>query len=830
LNTLALIPLITSFFYLVLLVIGLPRAKNKAGTHFIYYLGVAALWSFTSFMLHIDKPPIGTTLFWNEVLVAALVWTLVAYYQFTLVFTERRAGVLLYLSYAALIAVTIFSLTGNIVIYSYVTNGNNHHALFPVANYCLLVAGVSLSAFVISLLVVKYRHSSDLNERNRSMYLFSGWGLLVLFTLSNYINAFTNYPLDQIGNLLNAIVISYAISRYRLLDIKFVARTGLAYIIMAAFVMGGGLGAFLVAKRLFPQTDLTSTALFVSVIFILLLACFRPLLHILQKAIDRIFYRQTYIYRQALQGFSIKMGHILDMNELSRELLSTLCNALETSFAVLFLEKGESGDFSSQFRFPAAQEKQKSILNADSPIVAWLDRNDQPLQPQELDRFPEMQGLWQSERTDIVDSGVQILFPVKSRGRLVCVLALGKKENGRAYSHEDLELVRLMANQAGIIIENAQLYTQATERANTDELTKLYNHRHFHERIEQEIARGSRFGTSFSLLLLDIDLFKSFNDIYGHLAGDQALRKVGQLIVSAIRNIDLAFRYGGEEFAIILPEARIDDGFKVAERIRKTVETGANSLPMPITVSIGVANWPTDGVLKEEIVGKADAALYRAKQNGRNRTCISSELLKPGSTLIGSELESKPTALSIIYALAATVDAKDSYTYGHSRKVSEYAVALGEAMKLSTDKISVLRAAGLLHDIGKIGIPDSILNKTTKLSHEEWEMVLTHPDLGVDILKHVIDLVNCLPAIKHHHEHFDGTGYPSGLKTNSIPLEARILSIADACDAMTSPRPYRPMMSLIDALEELKRCSGSQFDPALVEIFCGLMQSNAQKS
>jgi diguanylate cyclase (GGDEF)-like protein/putative nucleotidyltransferase with HDIG domain len=338
--------------------------------------------------------------------------------------------------------------------------------------------------------------------------------------------------------------------------------------------------------------------------------------------------------------------------------------------------------------------------------------------------------------------------------------------------------------------------------------------------MEQEIARGSRFGGTFSVIMLDIDLFKSYNDIYGHLAGDQVLRKVGHYLGSSIRTIDLAFRYGGDEFAVILPEARLDDAYKVAERIRKTIESQTSSRAMPVTASLGVGNWPNDGVMKEEIVGLADSALYRAKQTGTNRTCLSSDVLKPQTSKVGQELKSKHESSSIVYALAATVDAKDSYTYGHSRKVSEYSVAVSEKMNLPQERVDTIRAASLLHDIGKVGVPDSILNKKDPLSNEEWKPIKGHPELGVEILRHVIDLVNCLPAIRHHHEHYDGSGYPTGLKGEQIPIEARILSVADAYDAMTSPRPYREQLSMEEALKELRRCIGTQFDPKIVELFC----------
>jgi len=519
------------------------------------------------------------------------------------------------------------------------------------------------------------------------------------------------------------------------------------------------------------------------------------------------------------------MGNILNLEQLANEMLPAMTKALHiTQAKLLFQDSGD--DFTTQFTYPEMKDKPSDELrlNNDNPIIAWLDKETRPLDLKQLDSIPEFKGLWESEKEQVTASNLGLLCPIKSRGRLVGILGLGNKQSDNLYTHDDLELMMRMSNQAGIIIENAQLYSQALVRANTDGLTGLYNHRHFHERIDQEIARGSRFGTMFTLIMLDIDLFKTYNDIYGHLAGDEVLRRIGGDINSAVRSIDLAFRYGGEEFTIILPETRLEDAYKVAERMRKTIESQTSSRAMPITVSLGVASWPTDGVMKEEIITRADAALYRAKQLGRNRTCLSSAVMKTETSVAGTELETQPKALSMIYALAATVDAKDHYTYGHSKKVSQYAVVLSEALGLPQDRITTIRAAGLLHDIGKIAVPDSILNKAEALTGKEWKPVKAHPELGVEILRHVIDLVNCLPAILHHHEHYDGQGYPSGLKGENIPLEARILAIADAYDAITSMRPYRKQLSPQQALNELKRCVGTQFDPELVDTFYKIME------
>jgi diguanylate cyclase (GGDEF)-like protein/putative nucleotidyltransferase with HDIG domain len=525
------------------------------------------------------------------------------------------------------------------------------------------------------------------------------------------------------------------------------------------------------------------------------------------------------------------LGNIINLSELADEMLPTIGKALRITQAKLMFQQNGGGVFSTQFSYPKPEGKSGDELSfsLDNPIVAWLEKESNPLDLKQIDSIPQLKALWQTDREKLAQSKLELLYPIKNRGKLIGILALGKKKEETLYTHEDIELVKSMANQAGIIIENARLYSQAVTWANTDGLTELYNHRHFHERLDQEIARGSRFGAIFSLIMLDLDQFKIFNDNYGHLAGDEVLRKIGRCIEGSIRSVDMAFRYGGEEFTVILPETRLDDAYKVAERIRKTIEAKASPGTMPITASLGISSWPVDGMTKEDIVSRADTALYQAKQMGRNRTCLSSEVVKGQTSLISLELETKARALSIIYALAATVDAKDHYTYGHSKKVSQYAVSIAEMLGLPQDRTATIRAAGLLHDIGKIAIPDSVLNKAGPLTDEEWEPVKAHPGLGVEILKHVIDLVNCLPAILHHHEHYDGTGYPSGLKGEEIPLEARILAIADAYDAITSIRSYHPQLLPQQAVDELRHCAGTQFDPELVKTFCQTIEQHLPK-
>jgi diguanylate cyclase (GGDEF)-like protein/putative nucleotidyltransferase with HDIG domain len=816
----AIIPLVSFILFAILAVVALRQRSRRLNRNLALFLIASSIWSFTSFMLHFNPYP-RYALLWNEILAATLVWTVVSYYHFVRTYNNKPGGFGVYLGYGAVFTILALALNGYIIEYAYVVNGVLYHGA-GVSGY--VIGGIS-AFFLISAtwaLVRRYQHSVDPADRNRTMYLIFGSVVVIVSTyVTNLTPAISGLPIDHVGNMVNAGVIAYAITKYQLLNTRFVARKVLAYGILAASLGGIYFGLVIIGQRFLPSQPASIPIIqsIAVVIFLALIA--RPMLHVIENCVYRSFHWRTYQYRRALIDFRERMSHVIKLDELANEMLNTMIKALHLTEAKLLFQDFGSGGYITKFSYPKTEGElvDEIKFSADSPIVTWLDKKGEPLTLGSIDSMPEFKGLWELEKEQIATSRLGLLCPIKSQDRLIAIIALGNKKSDAIYSHEDLELVMGMANQASAIIENAQLYSQAVTRANTDGLTGLYNHRHFHERLDHEIARGSRFGTTFSLIMLDIDLFKAYNDIHGHLAGDEILRRIAICIETSVRSIDIAFRYGGEEFAIILPEARLDDAYKVAERIRKTIAAKTSSKSPPITASLGVANWPIDGVMKEEIISFADAALYRAKQTGRNRTCLSSDVIKPEAPLVSVELEARSRALSIIYALAATVDAKDHYTYGHSKKVSDYAVALGEALGMDNDKIDIIRAAGLLHDIGKVGIPDSILNKKGTLNDEEWKLVKAHPKLGVEILRHVIDLVNCLPVILHHHERYDGTGYPSGLKGENIPLEARILSVADAFDAITSPRPYREQLSSQEAIEELKRCTGSQFDPKVIEAF-----------
>jgi diguanylate cyclase (GGDEF)-like protein len=536
-------------------------------------------------------------------------------------------------------------------------------------------------------------------------------------------------------------------------------------------------------------------------------------------SLEKEYFQEELIKREQelslLNRLALVITSSLNIQEVYEVFIAGLREVISVYFAAVVLVEG------SELRISALSSQVGSIWEIGQKIslkgtaTEWMIRHKKSLLEPNLEQDSMFYTGKQYQKQGIRSI---VYLPLISKDEVIGGLIIGSCYPN-AYSPGQINLLERLASQISTSVANSQLYARAEQRARIDELTGLYNRRHFDEMLKHEIDRHSRYGSMLTVALIDLDEFKRYNDTYGHLDGDKLLTKIGQLLQESVRSIDMAFRYGGDEFAIIMPATSAENSNSVAERIRSTVAAETAGSEITVTTSIGIASWPSDGLTTDNLVYAADRALYHAKQTGGNRTCLVSQML-PASTEI---LETMPAAeketLSIIYALASTIEARDIYTYGHSQKVRAYAVALAEVLGLPSEKVAVISHAALLHDIGKIGIYDEVLNKAGKLSKSEFELIKTHPQLSVTIVGHVSSLTPCLQAIQQHHERWDGAGYPNGLKGESISLEGRILAIADAFDAMTSKRPYRNPMSYKEAIQELKHCSGTQFDPQLVKIF-----------
>src|SRR5215213_2740809 len=361
------------------------------------------------------------------------------------------------------------------------------------------------------------------------------------------------------------------------------------------------------------------------------------------------------------------------------------------------------------------------------------------------------------------------------------------------------------------------LRARISDSARTDPLTGLLNRRTLEELLDLELERATRAERPLSVIVGDLDSFAAVNERHGHAAGDSALQLVAADCLKWKRRIDQAARIGGEEFALLLPETDERGAFIVAERLRRATHRTFAELSMPLTISFGVASSPAHGADPVTLLRAADRAMAAAKDLGSDRTVIYSDEVARRLAESGGEGDGQ-LQLATLIALAEALDIRDTGTGQHSHTVGRYSELMARELGFEEQHVERVRLAGVLHDIGKIGISDHVLSKPGPLDADEWQEMYTHPEIAARLLSRP-EFDDLRAWILAHHERPDGLGYPHGLAGDEIPVEARILAVADAYEAMTADRVYRPSLGAELARAELKAGSGNQFDPDVVSTF-----------
>ncbi|HBL85077.1 MAG: hypothetical protein A2Y17_02545 [Clostridiales bacterium GWF2_38_85] len=404
------------------------------------------------------------------------------------------------------------------------------------------------------------------------------------------------------------------------------------------------------------------------------------------------------------------------------------------------------------------------------------------------------------------------------------------ESNVNKYFESDLALIAMflvIAWVVGYYAKNENLHIENLEKyANIDGLTGLYNHRYFHEYLKEICNNYSTNGIkNLTLLIIDIDYFKSYNDVFGHQKGDMLLVLISDLFKNHFSNNDMLFRYGGDEFCVVLNDQSIENGFEVAESLRREVlnieYNEKKMLRERISISIGISQLFAENDDYLSLIERADKALYKAKYLGKNRVEIYSSIFERFKDLEPEQASDTRSVKQLITA----INTRDSYTYYHIERVVHFCELFANYLKLDKANTKKLIYSAYVHDLGKIYIPKEVLIKESPLTQEEVEMLRSHPGYSADIAREFKGLEDIADIVLQHHERYDGNGYPNGLKGEEICYFARILTIIDSFDAMTSKRPYnyKRSKSYEEALEELRYYKGTQFDPKLADEFiCAL--------
>ncbi|MDP3790490.1 MAG: diguanylate cyclase [Candidatus Omnitrophota bacterium] len=377
-----------------------------------------------------------------------------------------------------------------------------------------------------------------------------------------------------------------------------------------------------------------------------------------------------------------------------------------------------------------------------------------------------------------------------------------------------------------------------------DSHTGLYNHHYLVDAMKSELERAKRHSQELSVIMMDIDYFKSINDVYGHQFGDTILKQFARLLKKEVRVYDIVIRFGGEEFIIISPGTGKYEALTLAQRILDMIRLhgfGDKKHSVKIKASAAVSSYPIDKRIDcgIDFIDIADQILNKAKEDGGDRvySYVDLEIKKditqpqeePGVDVLKNKIKKltargNQSVIEAIFAFAKTIELKDRYTGEHVEKTIHYATGIAHSLGLPKDKIEVIKEASVLHDLGKIGVPEKILLKAGKLTKQEREIIKEHPQIGADIVRPIHSLRDIIPVILHHHEWWNGKGYPHSLRKESIPIGARIVAIADVYQALISDRPYRKALPKKEAVKIIKSGAGTQFDPKIVDAFLGVLK------
>lgn len=810
------------FCYAFLMMMFLAAEKNRLIERFLGLMAAMICWTGGSMLMRFVFWP--SYEFWYHVSVAGLLLMPYFYFLFISEMAERKsqtADKICLLLLAA--AIVINSATGFFLKPPELVKTAGrfqfiYHVDVQVCWLFLICGIVILRAFRILL------QEYGKNKKKMRQYNPVVAGILLLFSahLLLMLPIFKGIPIDIAAGILNAFLLFYALIKKHLFQLKMLASPsvcrGAGMLLALAFFYALSPYLMLFMKRN-PDMDILSYPLICASLFALIMvvltACW-------QVVVRNVFVKDELLQADALRDFSVSISKSLRLGEILEKTIGVIRDT--TTVRDIYICLTDEKD--SVYRAVCSSRPLHDLsfeIREDNPVVVWLKDKKEILLLREFQNTAEYRAMWETEKNLLKKLDIEYCLGFHSEEGMAGILLLSGKGGRERIDFRDIKMLESIGSIVSIALQNAKLYEKAYYEAVTDELTGLLNRRHFYEALH-DVFEKNRTG-SLVLVIINVDDFKLYNQLYGAVQGDAALQNIAEIIKASVGDAGIVARYSGKEFAILLPGYDVYGAKTMTESIRKQIrEMNRDSEDYKLktlTVSAGISVAPYGASSASELVNNADMAVYHVKHNGKNgiRIFDVQDQDEPASRPGFANVKAYQDYETTIYALTAAIDTKDHYTFSHSRNVAYYGTELAKESGLNSDMVEIVRQAGLLHDIGKIGIPEEILNKPGKLTKEEYEIVKGHVEAAIGIIRHLPSLDYVIPAVIGHHERYDGNGYPRRIKGDDIPVTARILGIVDSFDAMISKRSYKASMPVERALKILEEEAGHQFDPALVPVF-----------
>lgn len=818
LNINTLIPIFACLTYgVILLIVSLARSQTPARRAFRLYLMAMFGWSATSLIILAE---FGDALIWFRLMTASAFGSMLGIFYFVQVFLSRRRSWAWIVYLYGIAAMIIMGATDLIVESASMVEGALH---YEYNDLLILIAGPGYFLTIFSLveLIRGYHQMRYMLQRNRLRYLMVGLGLILAASLINW-TPLGVYPIDIAANGFTALLIAYAILRHQLLDISVVIRKGLLYSIPTTII---GAAYFLIISLsliIFEAYSGAEIFLLSMTVAILTALLAQPLRDRAQAFIDRIFFREKHDSGLMLQRVSQTAASFLEVDLLANMILEEVVSILQIKNAAFFLRNKTTKEF--RLTAQSGMSKNTNIrFRSDHPIVLRLSVLDTALTRQDTNIMPQFKSLWGQEREVLEYLGAELYIPLKAHGNLIGILAVGQKRSEVHFSTDDHLTLMTLANQTAVAFENARLYTaEQTRRMELDALYSLSRKLIATDSINVVMdnvashALESIHVTFSRILLLNENKSFTCHAAYPVVGLDYDLR-VNK------REPKNTFRFYYQAMSM--------DNPLIIDRNKATLNyNDLKALYLDHVHSLCLCPLRVG----EEEIG----LLILGERRDTTRESFDSDKLRLAAAIADQSASAIRRALlhdqleesyvQTVVALANAIDARDSYTSDHGERLTQLADTTAIKMNCSEEEIQAIHWAMLLHDIGKIGVSDHILLKPGPLSDDEWIQMKEHPEIGAKIVAPVKKLENVAPLIRSHHEKYDGTGYPDQIQGDIIPLGARILAVVDAYGAITDNRRYRKARTHAEAVNEIVRCSGTQFDPEVTEVFFQVLEENSK--
>ncbi len=818
---------IAVLIYFFIFLIFLNSKRSKVRDAFLWLILFSILWSGGSLLMR--KQAFPNYEFWYHVSLAGLLFMPVVYFRFIMEYIRDVKKLTIYI-YTALmgIALSLNAITGVFIPPPIIEriNGNDVMVYEQLGWHVYILYG--LGGLIIVHMLVRFYIGVRNNPKLKKLVKPIVFGIIVTFVgnLLLLFPVFSSFPVDILAGIITSFALLYALLKTNPFQLKMIFSESVGY---ATCILLGFLSIYTLNPMIVTLLTNNNVA-FESwtVWYLITFSAFVVTYFVIWKGvIVSIFVREEDEKSELLNIFASSITKSLDSELIFRETMSIIEKIAGTHRIHVALKEDKHS-----FRYTYSNQTLADLsatFRTDNPLVKLLENSNTFVRIEDFQFEASYQTMWDQEKYDLVRMDITYAFGIIHDGQMHGVLMVSDLYSKKKMTHHQLLQLQSICTMVSIALKNSASYEAALIEARTDDLTGLYNRKYFYKLIDNEFENKSN--DSVAMVMINLDDFKLYNQLFGVVKADKALETIATIVKGTVGRDGHVSRYSGKEFTIILPKYDVNNTLRLVEKIRSqilsTSEASGKQLEKHITTSIGVCVYPYGASNINELIDNVQQAVYQIKRNGKNSIKVFDTYIQDGDNQEKRSYSSiYDDYKSTIYALTAAIDAKDHYTFSHSENVANYGVALAKELNLNDEIVENVRQAALLHDIGKISIPEHVLNKPGRLNGSEFKIMQGHVDASIDIIRHLPSLDYVIPAVLAHHERYDGTGYPRQTKGDDIPITAKILTIVDSFDAMVSGRVYKDAMPIDKVMNIIRDESGKQFDPKLVDVFVGMVEAN----